>query len=86
MKHLVLVGALIGVAGCRIAPVTLGGDSTRGQALSNRTEFAEKIVNMKRSPATLVAKDGSRCRVDEQTWHGVRVGDSYACMWEYGSR
>jgi hypothetical protein len=82
MRLLVLAIALAG-AGCRIAPVTLGADSARGQSLSKRTEFAEKVVNMKRSGFTFVAKDGSRCQVDEETWRATRVGDRATCVWEF---
>jgi hypothetical protein len=82
MKLVVLAVALV-AGGCRIAPVRLGSDSAHGQTLGKRTEFAEKIVNMKRAPVTLIARDGSQCTVDEVTWRDTRVGESATCMWNY---
>jgi hypothetical protein len=81
--RLILLAVLV-ASGCQaIRPVTFGADSARGQSLSNRTEAAEKVVNMKRQPWTFVAKDGSRCEVDEQTWRDTRVGEKATCLWEF---
>ena len=85
MQPVSLAVALL-VAGCRIAPVPFGSDSATGQSLAKRSEFSEKVVSMKRAPLTFIAKDGSRCQVDERTWRDVRVGGKATCMWEYASR
>ena len=82
VKLVLLVVALVAL-GCRVAPVRLGSDSALGQSLGKRAEFAEKTVNMKRAPFTLIARDGSRCTVDEATWRDTRVGEKATCMWEY---
>jgi hypothetical protein len=82
MKPAPLAIALV-LAACRIAPVPFGSDSSSGQSLARRSEFAEKVVNIKRSPLTFIARDGSRCQVDEQTWRDIRVGEKATCMWEF---
>ena len=82
MRHMVLAICLLGVA-CRVAPVRLGGDSATGQSLNNRTEFTEKVVNMKRQPWTFIARDGSRCTVAEEVWRATEVGERATCMWEF---
>jgi hypothetical protein len=83
MKLLALATLLV-ASGCQaIRPVTFGADSARGQSLNNRTEAAEKVVNIKRQPRTFIARDGSRCEVDEETWRDTRVGEKATCLWEF---
>lgn len=82
MRYALLVLSLAATA-CGIRPARLGTDSASGQSKVKRAEFAEKIVNMKRAPLTLVARDGSRCQVDGETYRATRVGDRATCMWEF---
>jgi hypothetical protein len=82
--RLLALATLLVASGCQaIRPVPFGADSATGQSLSNRTEAAEKVVNMKRQPLTFIAKDGSRCQVDEETWRNTKVGEKATCLWEF---
>jgi predicted lipoprotein len=86
VKPTLVVALAVSLGGCRINPVPFGSDSVVGQSNVNRTEFTEKVVNIKRAPVTLVAKDGSRCQVDELTWRDTRVGDKTTCAWEFAGK
>lgn len=48
----------------------------RGHALSRRTVWS------KQGEDTLVAQDGSWCRVTATTFARVRVGDDHTCVWK----
>ena len=78
-----MVALTLFAAACRVQPVTLNNDSASGQSLTKKTEFTEKEVRMKRAPLTFIAKDGSRCTVNEQTYRETQVGWKATCMWEY---
>jgi hypothetical protein len=79
--RLAVLSLLVIVAACHVRPVPFGTDSALGRSKTKGPEYAEKVVNMKRSPVTLIARDGSRCTVDETTFRDTRVGETAVCTW-----
>jgi len=41
----------------------------------------EKLVMAKDPPITLIAGDGTKCKINERRYRRIRVGDSYSCNW-----
>jgi len=48
--------------------------------------LAAKVVAGKEEPATLIAKDRSRCTVPEQRFREIQVGETALCPWRTGDR
>lgn len=44
--------------------------------------FTRRTVAQKLGENTLVAVDGSECRVKGDTYEKVQVGDAHACVWQ----
>jgi hypothetical protein len=76
MRRIVWVIAALSLGGC-LAPAkySMGAD---GQG------WGRKPVDGKVAPATLVARDGSVCRVSAERFGRVEVGDRVTCMWSAG--
>lgn len=72
MKMLVLAIAVFGLSGCTLTQrLQAGGPSGPGY----------KTVSTKEEPATLVALDGSECRVTADRFERVAVGERVWCYW-----
>ena len=57
---------------------TPGGVHTQ----SGRTGYATKAVATKRAPETLLANDGTICRVSPDRFRDTRVGARVSCNWQ----
>lgn len=72
MKMLVLAFALFALSGCALTQrLQAGGPTGPGY----------KTVSTKVEPATLVAFDGSECRVTADRFGRVAVGERVWCYW-----
>jgi hypothetical protein len=49
-----------------------------------RSALSSKLVSGKEEPATLVARDGSRCSVSAKRFTDAREGDETWCAWTNG--
>jgi hypothetical protein len=47
--------------------------------------LSRKTVVAKEGDATLVADDGSRCRIPQRSFVEVQTGDEHTCAWNEGS-
>jgi hypothetical protein len=56
-----------------------GASSVGGGA---KGDLGRKAVYGKQDPATLVAKDGSRCAVTEQRYQETAIGELVWCSWK----
>jgi len=67
-----------------IGPVPLPGDDRTGTKEIGAGERGdhEKLVMAKDEPFTLMAGDGTSCRVSEKRFRRVRIGDKYICNWQ----
>ena len=79
---LTVVLAGTAVAGCRINGP--GGDHPGTLATSPEpalvSETAREVLT-KRAPDTLVARDGSSCRVEAKVYAATAVGSQFRCPW-----
>lgn len=72
MRMLVLVIAVCSFSGCALPPrLQAGGGTGPGY----------KTVSAKYAPSTLVAFDGSECRVTAGRFERTQVGDRIWCFW-----
>ncbi len=72
MKMLALAIAVSALSGCALTQrVQAGGSTGPGY----------KTVSTKEAPATLVALDGSECRVTADRFERVAVGERVWCYW-----
>lgn len=78
VKTLALGAALAGVAGCG----RQRAEPTPNPSVSARTGWATKEIVGKRAPETLVANDGTICRVSPDRFANSRVGTSLRCNWQ----
>ena len=79
--------AISGSAGPRFGADTLSvaGGTSHGSG-SESFAVSRKRVAAKEEPATLVADDGSRCRLTEGRFRKVREGDYVTCLWRLDDR
>jgi hypothetical protein len=74
--------AILFVAACRLnGPVigqTAGSRPTREPVLAS--EVTLEVIS-KRDPDTLIAPDGSNCRVAPDVFASTRVGSMFRCRW-----
>jgi hypothetical protein len=79
---LLALGSASGCAGrpvrVRTAPATGSVWAEAGVQLG----FAPKRVRGKEAPATLIAADGTVCRVAAERWERTKVGKAAACAWQ----
>ena len=45
-------------------------------------EISQKPVDGKSAPATLIAKDGTRCTVSESKFRETSIGEKVSCAWQ----
>ena len=69
---------LLAAAGCPRVQSPAGG-ATVG---TSRIGWATKAVAAKREPETLVAGDGTICRVSPDRFSGTKSGDRVECNWQ----
>ncbi len=72
------VALLLLVAGCARAQTRPGGIVVG----SSQVGWATKAVVTKRAPETLLAGDGTICRVSPDRFRGTAVGDRVDCNWQ----
>ena len=81
-RTLGLVSIVLVGAGCRLnGPVigqTAGVGRTRDPVLAAEVTLE---VRAKRDPDTLIAPDGSNCRVAPDVYSNTRVGSMFRCRW-----
>jgi hypothetical protein len=84
-KGVVLISAF-GIAGCAVPPTitprTAGGGF--GVQVGPQLGWATKRVLSKQSPETLVAEDGTVCRVAPDRYASTEVKAMVSCEWQPG--
>lgn len=76
-----------GLTGCGFAIETIAGNvfGRRPESDINRSGLASvtimKVVADKVPPTTLVARDGSVCKVPKVRFDHIKVGQSIVCVW-----
>jgi len=79
----VTVGVMACTAGpARVAPRPSGGISVEG---GTQLGWATKRVLTKQAPSTLIAPDGTICRVSPDRFKDTQVGRDTACEWQLGN-
>jgi hypothetical protein len=79
-----LTGALL-TGACARQPVHVGADPATGSVrvqTGARLGFAPKRVVSKEPPGTLVASDGTVCRVAAERYERTKLGKAAACSWQ----
>jgi hypothetical protein len=82
-RLLFLLTALVACASgpARVSPQSGGVRVERGMALG----WGVKRVVTKTPPSTLVAEDGTVCRVSTDRYKDTKVGRSVSCDWQLGN-
>ena len=89
-KRAVVLGLLIVSQACyldfrgpgrpRVVAYPVGSSKTTGEkSLANG--FGSKIVEDKKPPTRLVARDGTSCVVSDKKYHSTNLGASVWCTW-----
>jgi hypothetical protein len=81
---LLAAGALLAGA-CARQPVRVGVDPATGSArvrTGAQLGYAPKRVVSKEPPGTLVASDGTVCRVAAERYERTKLGKAAACSWQ----
>ena len=82
ISHARLLFVVLLATGCRLnGPVigqTAGTRPTREPVLAS--EVTLEVIS-KREPETLIARDGSTCRVAPDVYANTRVGSMFRCRW-----
>lgn len=85
--RLMAVVAIAGtvVAGCRVIGPAAGRPGTPATAPepSITAETTQEVL-AKRAPDTLVARDGSSCRVGADVYAATEIGSQFRCPWVPG--
>ena len=86
-----VVLTLVAAQGCMYVPASKGGrgiELATDRARLNRSEsngggggFAPKVVENKRKPTRLVARDGTSCVVSDKKFNSTEPGESVWCTW-----
>ncbi|HEV7992027.1 MAG TPA: hypothetical protein VGP25_09395 [Gemmatimonadaceae bacterium] len=71
-----------------VMPARRGSAGTVGakpdSASAIRSALSSKLVSGKEAPATLIARDGSRCSVSAKRYDDMREGEEAWCAWTNG--
>ena len=83
-SHVLVAGSLL-LSGCVRQPVRVRSDPATGAVYGETgvvLGYAPKRVLAKTPPETLVAADGTVCRVAAERYARTEVGQAAACVWQ----
>ena len=74
-------------AACSPAPARVSTPGPRAVKVEDGLElgWAKKRVITKQPPSTLIAQDGTICRVTSDRYKGTEIGRDTACDWQLGN-